>query len=116
MGNLSVIVEQANLVRKRRISYLLACRKIGQLQNIYGAATLLAGMETQIIFGGANKETASYFSSLAGNQTKTIETEAYRAGQSAQKRKPLSFRFSLAQVIWNTVAVFIPVVIHVTSG
>lgn len=89
MGNLSVIVEQANLVRKRRISFLLACQTIGQLQNIYGkdgAATLLAGMATQIIFGGADKETASYFSSLAGNQTKTIETEAYRPGQPAQKR------------------------------
>ena len=89
MGNLSVIVEQANLVRKRRISFLLACQTIGQLQNIYGrdgAATLLAGMATQIIFGGADKETASYFSSLAGNQTKTIETEAHRPGQPAQKR------------------------------
>jgi type IV secretory pathway TraG/TraD family ATPase VirD4 len=89
MGSLSVIVEQANLVRKRRISFLLACQTIGQLQHIYGrdgAATLLAGMATQIIFGGADKETASYFSSLAGNQTKTIETEAYRAGQPAQKR------------------------------
>jgi type IV secretory pathway TraG/TraD family ATPase VirD4 len=89
MGNLSVIVEQANLVRKRRISFLLACQTIGQLQNIYGrdgAATLLAGMATQIIFGGADKETASYFSSLAGNQTKTIDMEAYRLGQPAQKR------------------------------
>jgi type IV secretory pathway TraG/TraD family ATPase VirD4 len=89
MGNLSIVVEQANLVRKRRISFLLACQTIGQLQNIYGkdgAATLLAGMATQIIFGGADKETASYFSSLAGNQTKTIETEAYRPGQPAQKR------------------------------
>ena len=76
MGNLSVIVEQANLVRKRRISFLLACQTIGQLQNIYGkdgAATLLAGMATQIIFGGADKETAQYFSSLAGNQTRVIQ-------------------------------------------
>ena len=76
MGNLSVIVEQANLVRKRRISFLLACQTVGQLQNIYGrdgAATLLAGMATQIIFGGADKETAQYFSSLAGNQTRVIE-------------------------------------------
>jgi len=78
MGNLSVIVEQANLVRKRRISFLLACQTVGQLNNIYGkdgAATLLAGMATQIIFGGADKETALYFSSLAGNQTKVLETE-----------------------------------------
>jgi len=73
-----VIVEQANLVRKRRISFLLACQTVGQLNNIYGkdgAATLLAGMATQIIFGGADKETATYFSSLAGNQTKVLETD-----------------------------------------
>jgi type IV secretory pathway TraG/TraD family ATPase VirD4 len=85
MGNLSVIVEQANLVRKRRISFLLACQTVGQLNNIYGkdgAATLLAGMATQIIFGGADKETASYFSSLAGNQTRVLETE----GSNKQKR------------------------------
>jgi type IV secretory pathway TraG/TraD family ATPase VirD4 len=89
MGNLSVIVEQANLVRKRRISFLLACQTVGQLQNIYGkdgAATLLAGMATQIIFGGADKETATYFSSLAGNQTRVIESESRQAGQPAQKR------------------------------
>lgn len=89
MGNLSVIVEQANLVRKRRISFLLACQTVGQLQNIYGkdgAATLLAGMATQIIFGGADKETATYFSSLAGNQTRVLESEARQAGQPAQKR------------------------------
>jgi len=78
MGNLSVIVEQANLVRKRRISFLLACQTVSQLQNIYGkdgAATLLAGMATQIIFGGADKETATYFSSLAGNQTRVLVKE-----------------------------------------
>jgi type IV secretory pathway TraG/TraD family ATPase VirD4 len=80
MGNLSIIVEQANLVRKRRISFLLACQTVGQLYNIYGrdgANTLLAGMATQIVFGGADKETATYFSSLAGNQTKTVESEGY---------------------------------------
>lgn len=89
MGNLSVIVEQANLVRKRRISFLLACQTIGQLQHIYGkdgAATLLAGMATQIIFGGADKETALYFSSLAGNQTRILEHEPRQIGQSPQKR------------------------------
>ena len=78
MGNLSVIVEQVNLVRKRRISFLLACQTVGQLYNIYGkdgTATLLAGMATQIVFGGADKETATYFSSLAGNQTKTLVNE-----------------------------------------
>jgi type IV secretory pathway TraG/TraD family ATPase VirD4 len=64
MGNLSVIVEQANLVRKRRIAFLIACQTVGQLYNIYGrdgAHTLLAGMATQIVFGGADKETATYF-------------------------------------------------------
>jgi type IV secretory pathway TraG/TraD family ATPase VirD4 len=78
MGNLSVIVEQANLVRKRRIAFLIACQTVGQLYNIYGrdgAHTLLAGMATQIVFGGADKETATYFSSLAGNQTRTLESD-----------------------------------------
>jgi type IV secretory pathway TraG/TraD family ATPase VirD4 len=85
MGNLNIIVEQANLVRKRRITFLIACQTIGQLHTIYGreaAATLLAGMATQIIFGGADKETASYFSTLAGNQTKIVET----TGSPPQKR------------------------------
>ena len=89
MGNLSVIVEQANLVRKRRISFLLACQTVGQLQNIYGrdgAATLLAGMATQIIFGGADKETAGYFSSLAGNQTRIVEKPPRYKNQQPQQQ------------------------------
>ncbi len=81
MGDLRVIVEQANLVRKRRISFLLAAQTIGQLQDIYGkdrATTLLAGMATNIIFGGADKRTAEYYASMSGNTTRVIDPKTER--------------------------------------
>ena len=81
MGNLEVIVEQANLVRKRRISFILAAQTIGQLRRIYGpdgASTLLAGMATNIIFGGTDKDTAQHYAQLGGNMTKEVDPETGR--------------------------------------
>ena len=73
LGDLSSVVEFANLVRKRRISFILACQTMGQLENIYGrngAETLLAGMAFQVIFGGCDQATAKYYSDAAGTGTK----------------------------------------------
>lgn len=72
LGDLSSVVEFANLVRKRRISFILACQTMGQLENIYGrngASTLLAGLAFQIIFGGCDPSTAKYYSDVAGAGT-----------------------------------------------
>jgi len=72
LGDLSSVVEFANLVRKRRISFILACQTMGQLENIYGrngAETLLAGMAFQVIFGGCDQATAKYYSDAAGTGT-----------------------------------------------
>jgi type IV secretory pathway TraG/TraD family ATPase VirD4 len=93
LGNLSVVVEQANLVRKRRIAFLLATQTVGQLTRLYGrdgAATLLAGMATQIVFGGSDKETAEYFSSLAGNQTRILLTDKETKQQRVVERPLLT--------------------------
>ena len=73
LGDLSSVVEFANLVRKRRLSFILACQTMGQLENIYGrngAETLLAGMAFQVIFGGCDQATAKYYSDMAGIGTK----------------------------------------------
>lgn len=72
LGDLNSIVNFANLVRKRQIAFLLACQTLGQLENIYGkngAETLLAGMATQIIFGGCDQRTAEYYSAATGQST-----------------------------------------------
>ena len=77
LGDLHAIVEFANLVRKRRIAFLLACQTLGQLENIYGrngTETLLAGMATQIIFGGCDQRTAEHYSAATG-QTTAKETD-----------------------------------------
>ncbi|MEO1666696.1 MAG: type IV secretory system conjugative DNA transfer family protein [Chloroflexota bacterium] len=72
LGDLRSVVDFANLVRKRRISFIIACQTIGQLENIYGkngCETLLAGMAFQIIFGGCDPATARYYSDVAGTGT-----------------------------------------------
>ena len=72
MGDMSIIVKQANLVRKRRISIVLACQTLGQLKAVYGpdgTDTLLTGMATQIVFGAADQTTAEYYSRRAGERT-----------------------------------------------
>ena len=81
MGNLEIIVEQANLVRKRRISFVLAAQTTGQLRRIYGAegaSTLMAGMATNIVFGGADKDTAQHYAQYVGNRTLEVDDETER--------------------------------------
>jgi len=88
LGDLSSVVEFANLVRKRRISFILACQTMGQLENIYGrngAETLLAGMAFQVIFGGCDQATAKYYSDMAGTGTKRKATEDGKTQERQRK-------------------------------
>jgi hypothetical protein len=89
LGDLRAVVEFANLVRKRRISFILACQALGQLENIYGRSgseTLLAGMAFQIIFGGCDQTTAGYYSDAAGAGTaRKTSTE----GRSQERQRKL---------------------------
>lgn len=88
LGDLSSVVEFANLVRKRRISFVLACQTMGQLENIYGrngSETLLAGMAFQIIFGGCDQKTAKYYSDAAGSGTNKKVNEDGRTNERQRK-------------------------------
>jgi type IV secretory pathway TraG/TraD family ATPase VirD4 len=93
LGDLSAIVEFANLVRKRRIAFLLALQTMGQLENIYGrngSETLLAGMAFQIIFGGGDQATAKHYSQVAGRgtETETNKTTGYTSSRSRDLLTP----------------------------
>jgi type IV secretory pathway TraG/TraD family ATPase VirD4 len=93
LGDLSAIVEFANLVRKRRIAFLLALQTMGQLENIYGrngSETLLAGMAFQIIFGGGDQATAKHYSQVAGRgtETETDKTTGYTSSRSRDLLTP----------------------------
>jgi type IV secretory pathway TraG/TraD family ATPase VirD4 len=92
LGDLSAIVEFSNLVRKRRIAFLLALQTMGQLENIYGrtgAETLLAGMAFQVIFGGCDKSTAEYYSHLSGQSTQS-ETDQVSGKTNTHSRSLLT--------------------------
>ncbi|MCI0713730.1 MAG: type IV secretion system DNA-binding domain-containing protein [Chloroflexi bacterium] len=80
LGKLDSLVADVNLVRKRRISILIGAQTKGQFHMIYGQAgtqALLAGLATQIIYGGCDGETASYYSGTAG-QTTVAEEKTVR--------------------------------------
>ena len=69
LGRLDGIVSDINLVRKRRISIVIAAQTRAQLQHIYGTQgtdVLLSGLATQIVFGGCDTHTASYYSQASG--------------------------------------------------
>src|SRR5574341_148271 len=72
LGRLDSLVADVNLVRKRRISILIAAQTKGQFHMIYGpdaTNALLAGMATQIIFGGGDQETSDFYSRASGTAT-----------------------------------------------
>jgi type IV secretory pathway TraG/TraD family ATPase VirD4 len=89
LGDLSAVVQFANLVRKRRIAILIAAQTLGQLEQIYGrngTETLLAGMAFQIVFGGCDQRTAEHYSRVTGTTTQksaSSKTEsAYSRGRT----------------------------------
>lgn len=69
LGRLDGLVADINLVRKRRITIVIAAQTRAQLQHIYGtqgADVLLSGLATQIVFGGCDTHTANYYSQASG--------------------------------------------------
>ncbi|MDQ7035749.1 MAG: TraM recognition domain-containing protein [Anaerolineae bacterium] len=89
LGDLSAIVQFANLVRKRRIAFLIAAQTLGQLEQIYGrngTETLLAGMAFQIVFGGCDQRTAEHYNRVTGTATQKSGTkkagDAYKRGRT----------------------------------
>ncbi|MEQ9030971.1 MAG: type IV secretory system conjugative DNA transfer family protein [Aggregatilineales bacterium] len=80
LGRLDSLVTDVNLVRKRRISIVIAAQSRGQFQLIYGQAgtdSLLSGLATQIVFGGCDAETAGYFSKASGQTTEKPTADSY---------------------------------------
>jgi len=72
LGKLDGLVADVNLVRKRRISILIAAQTKGQFHLIYGqdgTQALLTGLATQIIYGGCDAETAEFYSRASGTAT-----------------------------------------------
>lgn len=72
LGKLDSMVADVNLVRKRRISILIGAQTKGQFHLIYGndgTQALFTGLATQIVYGGCDADTASFYSSASGTAT-----------------------------------------------
>lgn len=72
LGKLDSLVADVNLVRKRRISIVVAAQTRGQFHLLYGQAgteALFTGLATQIVFGGGDADTAAYYSKASGQAT-----------------------------------------------
>lgn len=91
LGRLDSLVADVNLVRKRRISIVIAAQTKGQFHLIYGddgTQALLTGMATQIIFGGGDHDTADYYSRVSG--TMTVDTNPDPAKANLRQRPLLT--------------------------
>jgi type IV secretory pathway TraG/TraD family ATPase VirD4 len=72
LGKLDSLVEDVNLVRKRRISILIGAQTKGQFEMIYGregTQALFTGLATQVIYGGCDADTAEFYSKASGTAT-----------------------------------------------
>ncbi len=72
LGKLDSLVADVNLVRKRRISILIAAQTKGQFHLIYGeegTKALFTGLATQIVYGGGDHDTAKFYSEASGTST-----------------------------------------------
>jgi hypothetical protein len=81
LGRLDSLVADVNLVRKRRISILIAAQTKGQFHLIYGqdgTQALFTGLATQIVYGGCDAETAEFYSRASGTATQQDEA-TYRS-------------------------------------
>jgi type IV secretory pathway TraG/TraD family ATPase VirD4 len=81
LGKLEGLVADVNLVRKRRMSILIAAQTKGQFHLIYGqdgTQALFTGLATQIVYGGCDVETAEFYSRASGTATQQDET-TYRS-------------------------------------
>jgi hypothetical protein len=86
-------VADVNLVRKRRISVVVAAQTKGQFHLLYGPAgteALFTGLATQIVFGGCDVETALYYSKASGQATETrIRKHLNGVEESVPRQRPL---------------------------
>jgi type IV secretory pathway TraG/TraD family ATPase VirD4 len=90
LGKLDSLVADVNLVRKRRISIMLAAQTKGQFHMIYGPPgtdALFAGMATQIVFGGTDQETADFYAKASGQATELTEdpSAGFKLGRPDQE-------------------------------
>lgn len=70
LGRLEGLMTNINLTRKRNIAIIAAAQTVSQLTRLYGtdgAQILLMGLATQIVFGGGDIATASFFSQASGH-------------------------------------------------
>ena len=80
LGKLDSLVEDVNLVRKRRISILIGAQTKGQFHLIYGregTQSLFTGLATQIIYGGCDAETAEFYAHASGTTTESNPDDGY---------------------------------------
>ena len=82
LGKLDSLVADVNLVRKRRISILIGAQTKGQFHLIYGAEgtqALFTGLATQIVYGGCDHDTASFYSDASGTATADANPDPHKA-------------------------------------
>ncbi len=89
LGKLDGLVADVNLVRKRRISILIAAQTKGQFHLIYGeegTKALFSGLATQIVYGGGDHDTAKFYSEASGLATVDTDPDPHRANM---RQRPL---------------------------
>ncbi len=82
LGKLDSLVADVNLVRKRRISILIAAQTKGQFHLIYGeegTKALFTGLATQIVYGGGDYDTADFYSKASGMSTVDANPDPHKA-------------------------------------
>jgi len=82
LGRLDSLVADVNLVRKRRISILIAAQTKGQFHLIYGeegTKALFTGLATQIVYGGGDHDTADFYSKASGTATVDANPDPHKA-------------------------------------
>ncbi len=82
LGRLDGLVADVNLVRKRRISILIAAQTKGQFHLIYGeegTKALFTGLATQIVYGGGDHDTAKFYSEASGMATVDVNPDPRKA-------------------------------------
>ena len=93
LGKLDSLVADVNLVRKRRISIVVAAQTKGLFHLLYGQAgteALLTGLATQIVFGGCDADTAAYYSKASGQTTEIGQSKRADDGSDPVPRgRPL---------------------------
>jgi type IV secretory pathway TraG/TraD family ATPase VirD4 len=89
LGKLDSLISDVNLVRKRRLSILIAAQTKGQFHLLYGpegTQALFTGLATQIVYGGCDHDTAEFYSKASGTATSDANPDPQRA---SMRQRPL---------------------------